>query len=454
MEKYKRIHFIGIGGVSMSGICELLIDENKFKISGSDNNKTAITEKLEKKGVKIYNGHSEKNIEENIDLVIYTAAIKEDNEELKKAKNLGIKTMTRSEFLGKLMKKYKYPLCIAGTHGKTTTSSLVSEVFLNTDKNPTISIGGILSSINGNLKIGEKEFFILETCEYCNSFLDFSPHSAIILNIDLDHLDYFQNLKEIYNSFKNFAKLIPDDACLIINSDIENYEYVTEGLKCKVITYGKDKKAMWQAKEIKYNEKGQGSYKAILNNEEMYDIQLSVCGEHNIYNSLAVCGLCNFYNIEKEKIEKGLKNFKGTKRRFEYKGEFNGVKVIDDYAHHPTEILTTIDSAKKQKYKTLWCVFQPHTFSRTKGLLKEFAKSFIESDKIIVLDIYSAREKDTKEVHAKDLVEELKTLNKNAYYMENFEMCKNFLKENCEKGDMVITVGAGNINELSEMLIQ
>lgn len=450
---YKNIYFMGIGGISMSGICEILLNEGIFNISGSDNSNSEIIENLIKKGVKIYIGQKAENISSDIDLIVYTAAIKNDNQEFLQAKKLGIKMMERADFLGELMKAYKNAICIAGTHGKTTTSSFVSEVFLNAKKNPTISIGGILSSINSNFKIGAKDYFIVETCEYCDSFLKFNPHSAIILNIEADHLDYFKNLNQIYNSFKNFANLIPKDACLVINADIENYEYIIENLNCQVITYGENKNSLWQAKNIKFDENGFGSYVATFNGNDMFNIKLSVVGLHNVYNSLSVCALAHFYNISKEDIEKGINNFKGTKRRFEYKGQFNNIKIIDDYAHHPTEILATINAIKNQSFKNLWCAFQPHTYSRTKAFLDDFANSFKDVENILVFDIYSAREKDTGEIHAKDLVEKLKKMGKNAVYMENFECGKLFLHKNCQQGDMLITLGAGNIYLLGEMLL-
>lgn len=450
---FKNIYFMGIGGVSMSGLCEIIIKEGNFNISGSDNSDSLLIQKLREKGVKVYIGQKAENISPDIDLVVYTAAINPDNEEFIKAKELGLKMMERSVFLGELMKAYKYPICIAGTHGKTTTTSLVSEVFLKTDKEPTISLGGILSSINSNYKVGKKDFFIVETCEYCDSFLKFNPHSAIILNIEADHLDYFKDLNQIYNSFKNFAQLIPEDACLVINSDIENYNFITEKLSCNVITYGKNSNSDWQAKNIKFNENGFPSYIATYKGKDMFNISLNVVGLHNVYNSLAVCALSHFYGIDKKYIEEGINSFKGTERRFQYKGEFNGVKVIDDYAHHPTEILATIEATKTQSFNNLWCVFQPHTYSRTKALLNDFVDSFKDANNILVLDIYSAREKDTGEIHSKDLVDKLKAQGKNAIYIENFDCGKVFLEKNCQQGDMLITLGAGNVYLLGEMLL-
>lgn len=450
---YKKIYFIGIGGVSMSGLCEILLAEGGFTLLGSDSKSSTLTKNLQNKGVTVYIGQNEKNITNDIDLVVYTAAIKDDNVELKKAKSLGLKTVERSDFLGDLMKAYKHPLCVAGTHGKTTTSSMVSEVFLNAKKDPTISIGGILSSINSNFKVGKKDYLVLETCEYCDTFLKFSPHSAIILNIEADHLDYFKDLDHIYNSFKKFAQLIKEDACLVINSDIKDYEKITNGLKCSVLTYGQNKNSHWQAKNITFDDNGRPSYKAYFKDQFMYDISLNVVGLHNVYNSLSVCALAHFYGLDKDSIQTGLLNFKGTKRRFQYKGEFNGVTVIDDYAHHPTEIEATIQSAKAQKINNLWCVFQPHTYTRTKALLDDFAKVLCKADKIIITDIYSAREKDTGEIHSKDLVKKINEMGKEAIYIDNFQNGKDYLTKNCQQNDMLITMGAGDIYLLGEMLI-
>lgn len=450
---YKNIYFIGIGGVSMSGICEILLAKGGFVINGSDTSMSSLTDNLIKKGVKINFSQKSDNITDDIDIVVYTSAIKSDNEELKQAKKLNIKTLERSEFLGILMKHYTYPICVSGTHGKTTTSSMLAEVFLYAKKDPTISIGGILSSINSNFKVGKNDYLVLETCEYHNSFLNFNPHSAIILNIDVDHLDFFKNLEDIFSSFKKFAKLVKNDACLVINSSIKNYEKITNELKCTVVTYGEDKKSDWTAKNINFDTNGHAEYDALYKNKIKYHIKLSVAGLHNVYNSLSVCALANFYNIKKADIENGLYSFKGTARRFEHKGSFNGMEIIDDYAHHPTEILATISSARQKNINKLWCVFQPHTYTRTASLLEDFAKALKDADHILISDIFSAREKDTGVIHSKDLVKKINELGKNAIYIKDFEYGKAYIEKNCQQNDMLITMGAGNIYLLGEMLL-
>lgn len=450
----KRIHFIGIGGISMSGLCEILLNENCYSISGSDNTNSPIVENLMNRGVKISIGQSADNISKDIELVIYTAAIKSDNEEFKRAEELGIKMLERSTFVGMLMKAYDKPICVSGTHGKTTTSSMISEVFIQAEKNPTLSIGGILSSINSNVLVGDKEYFIVETCEYCDTFLKFNPHSGIILNVEEDHLDYFNDFEHILNSFKKFANLIKKDACLSISADIENYNYIIENLECNVMTYGKNESSDWKAIDIQYDKKGYPTYKAFYKDEHIYDITLNVLGEHNIYNSLSVCVLAYFYGLNKKDVEKGLFNFKGTERRFEYKGTYNGATIIDDYAHHPTEIIASIETAKRQNPNQLWCVFQPHTYTRTKTLLDDFAKSFKGVDNILILDIYSAREIDTGEIHSKDLSDKICGYGYNSKYIDSFENAKDYVASNLKEGDIFITMGAGDVNIVGEMLIK
>lgn len=450
---FEKIYFIGIGGISMSGICEILLCEKIFEILGSDINKTEITKRLENKGVKINYGQIAENINKDIGLIVYTAAIKKDNKELEKAKKLGIKTMERAEFLGKMMLAYKYPICIAGTHGKTTTTSIITEVFLKTDKEPTISLGGNLPSINSNFKVGKKDYLILETCEYCDTFLKFNPHSAIILNIDEDHLDYFNTLEQIYTSFGKFAGMVKKDGVLVINSDIKDYHKITKDLKCNVITYGKNNKSNWKAKNISFNKNGFASYDAYYDEKFMFEINLSVVGLHNVYNSLAVCAMSTFYGVCEEIIVNAIKTFCGVCRRFEYKGTYKGATIIDDYAHHPTEIEATIEATKNKEINNLWCVFQPHTYTRTKALLNEFANSLKNVSNVIVTDIYSAREKDTGVVHSKELVDEINKLSGNAIYLQSFGDIAKYLKYNIKENDMIITMGAGDVHKVYNELV-
>lgn len=452
LKNFNRIHFIGIGGISMSSLAEILLSQGK-KVSGSDANGSATTAKLEEMGIKVIIGQKAENISDDMELIVYTAAISEDNPELVAARASKAQVIDRAELVGMLMLDYNYPISVAGTHGKTTTSSLVTEIFLSANTNPTVSIGGMLPSINGNYKIGGKDYFVLETCEYCDSFLKFNPHSAIILNVDLDHVDYFKNLDNIYKSFNKFAKRVPQKGFIVINHDIPRLNEVIGGVNAEIITYGSTAAADWYAENIKYNDLGFGSYKAVYRGQAIADVQLSIPGSHNVYNSLAAFALAYKYGIDKEDIVKGIYNYKGTDRRFQHKGNYKGITIVDDYAHHPTEIEATIKGARTMDIKELWIAFQPHTYTRTAALLDDFAKILSEADKVVLADIYAAREKDTGVVSSRDLAEKIRELNGNVEYCGSLENVENYVRENCPEGALLITMGAGNIVNVGENLV-
>ncbi len=452
LSEHKKIHFAGIGGISMSGLAEILLNKG-YKITGSDSRESETTERLNNSGITIYIGHSAENISEDTDLLVYTAALSEDNEEIQEARRRGIKVIDRAELLGLMMKSYTYPISIAGTHGKTTTSSMLTEVLLDAQKDPTVTIGGILNSINGNFRIGSKEYFVAESCEYCDSFLKFNPFSGIILNIERDHTDYFKTMEQMYNSFNSFAKIIPDNGFIVINSEIPEIEKVIKDVKCKIITFGNRADSIWQPDNIVFDSTGCASYNVLYRNTFIGKVTLSVPGMHNVLNSLSVFALSYEHGISTENIINGLANFKGTHRRFEYKGSFNEVKIIDDYAHHPTEIKSTLQAAKSNDINSLWCVFQPHTYSRTKSLLNEFSEAFDYADNIIILDIYAAREKDNGEIHSKDLVEKLIKRGRNAQYINSFDNAVKYLSTACKPNDMLITMGAGDVYLVGEALL-
>lgn len=451
---YKHIYFLGIGGISMSGLAEILHSKG-FLVSGSDMKESKATNHLLKRGIKIYIGHNYENITDDIDLLVYTAAVKEDNPEMIAAKDKGIKIIDRAELLGEVMKSYESAIAVSGTHGKTTTTSMISEILLSADADPTISIGGILPSINGNIKIGNSKYFIAEACEYFDSFLKFNPLVAVILNVEADHLDYFKDLNQIQTSFKKFAQRVRKEGTVVINKEIENLDYIIDSLKCNVVTYSStDKKADWTAENIIHVDDGKNSFDAVFKGEVMGRVSLNIPGNHNIANALAACAAASSVGMDMKSIIKGLGNFGGAKRRFQFKGSFNGTVVIDDYAHHPTEVRTTLEAAKNVKHNKLWCVFQPHTFSRTKAFLNEFANSFENADNIIIAKIYAAREKDTGEISGQDLAEKIKNKGKNAIYIDNFEQIEEYLIRNCKQGDMLITMGAGDVYLVGEAVIK
>lgn len=448
-----NLHFTGIGGISMSALAEIMISRG-FTVTGSDSHESKITDHLESLGAKIFYNQVAGNISSNIDVLIYTAAIKQDNPELVKAKELGIPLLTRAEFLGQIMLNYPMAIGVSGTHGKTTTTSMLSQIMLEGNTDPTILIGGIMPAIHGNTRVGHSDKLITEACEYTNSFLSFKPNMAIILNVAADHLDFFKDLDDIRHSFRKFAELVPDDGFLVINSDIDNLEYFTDGLKCKVITVGSDPaKSDYSAANIEFDQFAKGSYDLVVNGEKSFHVALNVTGEHNIYNSLAAIAAAHAMGISDENIKAGLTQYGGTDRRFQYKGKVGDVTIIDDYAHHPDEITATIKTAKHYPHKKMWVVFQPHTYSRTKSLLPEFGKALKEADAVVLADIYAAREKDTLGVSSLDVKKEIEKYGTEVHYYPSFSEIENFLLESCSPGDLLITMGAGDVVKIGEHLL-
>ncbi|MCR4832048.1 MAG: UDP-N-acetylmuramate--L-alanine ligase [Butyrivibrio sp.] len=452
--KPAHIYFIGIGGISMSGLAHILEDKG-FKISGSDAKESAMTKALEDMGIKVFYGQKKENLDAcgDIDAVVYTAAVHPDNPEFIAAKEKNIPLLTRAELLGQIMKEYELPVAISGTHGKTTTTSMISKVLLEANMDPTLSIGGIFKDIGGNIRVGQSKYFVTEACEYTNSFLSFFPKVSIVLDIDADHLDFFKDLDDIRNSFKKFCKLLPDDGTLIINSDIDNMEEITEGLSCNIITYGSKDSSDYYPSDITYDELANASFTINRKNKAPIQIKLSVPGEHNVYNAIAAVAACDLMGVDPEYMIKALREFTGTNRRFEHKGVVDGVTIVDDYAHHPTEIKATLSAAQNYPHKTLWCVFQPHTYTRTKALMHEFAEALSLADKVVLADIYAARETDHLGISSRTLQEEIKSLGHDCYYFPSFEEIEKFLLQNCTKDDLLITMGAGDVVKIGENLL-
>ncbi len=452
IENYKNIHFIGIGGVSMSGLA-LYLNKEGFNITGSDRNPSDTTKTLENLGIKVIYAHEADNITNETDLVVFTSAIAKDNPELLRAKERGIYCAERAELLGKVMERFKFPLSISGTHGKTTTTSLVSSVLLNAKVDPTITVGGYLPAIDGNFKIGKNDYFVVETCEYCDNFLWFKPHSAIILNVELDHTDYFKSEEQYYQSFNKFAKNVNSDGCVVINKGIKNYETVTKDVTAKVITIGLEDGADFVAKNIEYNPKF-NKFDIYKSETFVTSVTTQVKGEHNVLNSLCTFALCDFLGINTENIVDGLGEFSGINRRLQHKGEVNGVDIYDDYAHHPTEIKTTLKTVCNMGYDDVYVIFQPHTYSRTKSLLKDFSESFKECTKAVFIDIYSAREPFDSTVSSKGLSELVQDFSGNGVYADSFETAKQFVLDNAKKGDIILTVGAGDVYKIGEDIVK
>ena len=449
-----RVYFVGIGGISMSGLAQILASEG-FTVSGSDRAESAATQELEACGIKVLIGQKAENITDDIDLAVFTAAIHPDNPEYKAVHEKGIPCLSRAELLGQLMKNYRLPVAVSGTHGKTTTTSMLSEVLLAADVDPTLSIGGFLSDIGSNVRIGNSGYFVAEACEYTNSFLHMFPGIGIILNIEEDHLDFFKDLSDIRRSFRRFAELIPAEGTLIINAEIDNWEEIAKDLPCKVVTFSSEPGADYYPSDITLDKNGHPSFTLHGPASCGADTEITLCvpGMHNIGNALAAVAAADRLDIPRSASAKGLSLFKGTDRRFQYKGERNGFTIIDDYAHHPTEIEATLRAARACPYSRIICVFQPHTYTRTKSFMSGFAKALSLADIVILADIYAARETDTLGISSRTLQEEIKKLGHDCLYFPTFSEIEEYLLANCRKNDLVITMGAGNVDKIGENLL-
>ena len=442
-----HVHMIGIGGISMSALAHMLMDFG-YRISGSDAKTSNLTEDLAAAGAVIKIGQCAENID-HPDLVCYTAAISPENPELVQARALGVPVIERAELLGALMELYEYPIAIAGTHGKTTTTSMMSLVLLAADTDPTILVGGELAQIGGNFRLGKKKYLPFEACEYVESFLHFRPFLSIITNVEEDHLDYFSDINHIISSFRKFASLTSPHGCIIVCSDDKHVCEVVQNVEKKVISYGiKNPDADYTAKNIVMDAKGCASFTVLHQGQPVVDLTLSVAGEHNILNALAVTAAAEFLGLPMDAVQRGLKEFGGTKRRFEHIGKVNGCDIVDDYAHHPTEIRATLTAAKSMNYNRIWTVFQPHTYSRTKSLLEDFAEVLPLSDRVLIADVYPAREKYDGTIHSCDLAAKIP----GAVYMSDMNAIARYLKANVAPGDLLITMGAGDVNKIAYQL--
>ncbi|HIS56035.1 MAG: UDP-N-acetylmuramate--L-alanine ligase [Lachnospiraceae bacterium] len=453
-----NIYFIGIGGISMSGLAEILLQEG-FSVSGSDAKESPLTRHLAAKGAKIYCGQKYEHITDDLDAVVYTAAIHPDNPEYQAASDKQIPLLSRAELLGQMMANYRVSIGIAGTHGKTTTTSMVTQILLETELDPTISVGGIMPAIGGNIRVGASDVFVTEACEYTNSFLSFCPNMEIILNIEADHLDFFKDIEDIRHSFRLYMEKLDENGTLIINGDIRDVDALTSGLLCRVIKVGTSSETNdYSPAAIQFDDLACASFSLVHTKEDhtteiLGSVSLAVPGIHNVSNALAAIALCLQLQIPLDTICRGLSKFKGTNRRFEKKGEIGGVTIIDDYAHHPQEITATLKAAQNYPHRKIWCVFQPHTYSRTKALMDDFVTALSLADEVVLADIYPARETDTLGISSADLEEKLVKNGRSCHYFSTFDEIENFLLENCINGDLLITMGAGDIVKVGESLL-
>ena len=450
---YHHIHFIGIGGISMSGLAALMLSKG-YTISGSDRKASPITDHLKELGITVYEGHDPAQIED-ADLVVYTDAIQMDNPEYRAAVAKKIDVVDRATFLGAVMKNFHVSIAVSGTHGKTTTTSMIATAIKDEPISPTIMVGGNLGEISGNVRIGTGDFFLTEACEYRANVLKYFPSTAIILNIDEDHLDFFDNIDHILETFRAYAGNLGEDDLLILNKD-DDYAYsMKDATKSQIVTFSHKGEADYEARNLVIDpHTGRPHYDLYIRGEKIAPIQLQVMGLHNVSNSLAAISACVENNIPVEDAIKGVLNYHGVGRRLEFKGEVDGIRVIDDYAHHPTEIASTLHALKPTVKNRLICIFQPHTYTRTKLLLDSFSHSFKESDMTIIADIYAAREKDYGDIHSKTLVEAVKANHDQAIYIGEQDEILDYIKEKSRPGDVILTMGAGDIFRVGERFLE
>ena len=451
--KYKRVHCLGIGGIGLSAVAEILRDRG-YIVSGTDIHPSKVTRHLEYLGIKVFTEHKPENVE-NVDAIIYSAAVSEENPEVVRAHQLGIPLFSRAEVLGMIMDDYENSVAICGTHGKTTVTSMTSLILRNAEYKPTILVGGNLPQINGNVEIGGTKYFVTEACEYMDSFLQLKPSIGVILNIDSDHLDYFKTMDHIVQSFSTFVEQIPPHGIIIAFGDNPFVRSILKDHTNK-ITYGYSESNDFYAENIKFNENGFPGFDICHKGSKVASLELNVPGEHNVLNAMAAFVTTSYLGVDIPVIQQTLKEYSGTNRRFDYIGTTEkGVKVIDDYAHHPTEIKATLAAAKNVKHNKLWLIFQPHTYTRTKALFNEFVDAFLDADVVILTDIYAAREKDVYNISSYKLVTAMKAKHpdKPVYYVKDFEDIAKYIEKFAGKDDIVMTMGAGDVYKVGDMLL-
>lgn len=448
LKKGMRGHLIGIGGVSMSPLAEVLKDMG-LSISGSDVAENENTAHLRELNIEINIGHKATNLPADAKFVIFTAAVRDDNPEICEAKARGLKIFGRAEAWGTIMKEYKNALCIAGTHGKTTTTSMCTHIMLASDKDPTVMIGGTLPILHASHRVGRGDTIIMESCEYHDSFLEFSPTIAVILDIEADHLDYFSDIGQIKSSFRRFAKLTPKKrGAVVVNFDDKEAMSAVEGLDREIITFGLSDKADVYARRVR--QVGMRSeFDIYCHGKKLTDVTLHIPGLHNIKNALAATAACMSLGASPNAIKYGLAGFTGAGRRFEFKGKFNGADLYDDYAHHPGELKVLLDAVETLGYKRVILVFQPHTYSRTKALFEDFIKQLRRPDALYLAEIYAARESDRLNISSKDLQGKIP----GSIFSDDFDETVKMLKNTARPGDIILTVGAGNVYKIGEKLI-
>ncbi len=450
----KKLHFVGVGGCSMSGLA-LLMKEQGCIVSGSDQTASHKTEALEAQGISVSVGHKAENVH-GADMLVYTAAIPETNCERAEAARLGIPQIERATLLGRLMRAFDNAICISGTHGKTTTTAMISQVFVEAGANPSVHIGGELPALGGGTILGGNEIFIAEACEFKASFLKMFPTIGVILNIDEDHLDFFKDIDDIEDHFKKFACLIPADGWCVGWGDDKRVRRVLESARCRTRTFGLEPHNEIRAENISYDEQGRAYFTATLYGHQLMEVELSVAGEHNLLDALACIAVAEICQLPMTRVGEILSSFTGAHRRFELTSVTDGVRVYTDYAHNPAEMKNALHIASLQPHNELWAVWQPHTYSRTKTLFDGFMETFDEVDKVVITDIClgKGREEVDPTISTPMLVEGLRARGVNAVHTPTFDDTEAYMRANWHEGDIVVSLGCGDINLWNEQVAQ
>ena len=443
LDKVKKIHFVGIGGSGMCPLAEILYSED-FEITGSDCNESDTLDRIKGMGIKVFDGHYAENVKDT-ELVVYTAAVKSDNPELVAAKELGIPCLERSIMLGIVTRRYNRSVAVAGTHGKTSTTAMISQILIGSGFDPSAIIGGKLNAIGGNSYVGQSDIIVCEACEYVDTFLQLTPYLSVVLNIDADHLDYFKNLDNIKNSFNKFANQTTH--AVIYCGDDENSVDTFKDLDLEKITFGVGENCDYRAENIVSNGMKQ-SFDLYYKNDFVVTVNLIVPGRHNIMNALAASAAAHHLGATGKEIAENLGKFTGVHRRFEVLGVSDGITVADDFAHHPTELTAVLTSAMNMGFRKVWAIFQPHTYSRTAILLDDFAKALSIPDEIIISEILAVRETNTYNIYSTDLGAKIE----GSHCIDTFEEITEFILENAKEGDLVLTMGGGNVYRCANMI--
>jgi len=444
----RKGHLIGIGGVSMSSLAEVLCGMG-ICVTGSDMSENANVASLRSHGINVICGHCAENIGSDVEFVVRTAAVHDDNPEIVRAHELGIPVFERTQAWGAISKDYDNALCISGTHGKTTTTSMCTHILMAADKDPTVMIGGTLPLLNAGHRVGRGNTIVMEACEYYNSFLSFHPTVAVILNVEEDHLDFFKDLDDLKNSFHTFASRVPVGGTIVANADDENTMDTIAGINRKIITFGMSPNADVYAANVRF--KGANSHFDLMyKGKKFTDVTMHVPGMHNIKNALAAAAACICLGVKPHAVKYGLAGFNGAGRRFEFKGKFNGADVYDDYAHHPGELKVLLDTVEKLNYKRSILVFQPHTYTRTAAFFDEFVDQLSRPDVLLLAEIFAAREKNTVGISSADLAARVP----DSLFFDTFGELEAVLRNIARPGDIVLTVGAGNVFKIGEDIVE